>query len=198
VLYRVALALVRVPISIGFRPTVRGRENVPRDGGFVIAANHLSGFDSFALAVALAPRRLHFMAKNQLFARRFLGPLIRGLGGFPARGNGASTGVAAGARLARKGRGVVIFPTGARHRRDRGHRARGGAAHTALSGNVPLVPAAISGTDGWRRLQRWHVAVGPAVPLDDLDGPQAVADATRRLWTAIEDLCRELPQEVAA
>ena len=192
------MALLYLPVAIVFRPSVRGLENLPRGGGFVIAANHLSGFDSFALAVALAPRRLHFMAKNQLFARRFLGPVIRELGGFPARGSGASTGVAAAARLARKGRGVVIFPTGARHRGDRDHRARGGAAQTALSGDVPLVPAAISGTDGWRRLQRWHVAVGPAVPLDDLDGPQAVAEATRRLWAAIEELCRELPQEVAA
>ena len=200
-LYRVGVALLRLPISIAFRPTVRGLEHLPRQGGSVIAANHLSGFDTLALACPLAPRRLHFMAKNQLFARRFLGPLMRGLGAFPAHGDGPSGGVAAAAQLAREGRVVVIFPTGARRRPDRIHRARSGAAHVALSSGVPLIPAAISGTEGWRRLQRWHLALGPAVRIDDL-GEQAdtaaVSEATRRLWSAIEDLGRGLPRVIAA
>jgi len=141
VLYRVAVALLRLPVRLAFRPQVRGLEHLPPRGGFVVASNHLSGFDVLALAYALAPRVLRFMAKNQLFARRFLGPLIRRLGAFPAHGSE--------------------------------HRARGGTAYAALAGGVPLVPVALAGTDGWRRLRRWRIALGPTVRLDDLPGEVA-------------------------
>ena len=190
-LYRVAVTLMRPLVRIVFRPRVTGLEHVPSRGGFVVAANHLSGFDSFALAYAFAPRSLHFMAKSQLFARRFLGPLIRSLGAFPARGSGTEGGVAAAARVARTGEVVVIFPTGVRERLDRERRPRPGAAYTALSGDVPLVPAAIAGTGGWRRLRRWHVTFGAPIPLDDLrarEQTEAVPEATRRLWDAIQGL----------
>src|ERR671937_1880097 len=183
VLYRIGVALLRLPVRLTFRPTVRGLEHLPRQGGFVLAANHASGFDVLALAYPLASRRLYFMAKNQLFARPLLGRLVRRLGAFPARGNDPGAGVAAAARLAGEGEIVVIFPTGARRRADRTHRARSGAAQTALEGRVPLGPAALGGTDGWRRLQRWHIAFGPPVRLDDLGGPedrQARAQGTPR------------------
>ncbi len=194
VLNRVAVALMRLPVRIAFRPQVSGVEHLPPHGGFVVASNHLSGFDVLAIAYPLAPRVLRFMAKDELFARRFLGPLIRKLGAFPAHGSGAG----AAARLASEGNVVVIFPTGARRRSDRVHRPRGGAAHAALESGVPLVPAALAGTDSWRRLQRWQIALGPAVRLDDLEVTDGVAEATRRLWHAIESLSDDLPTRVAA
>jgi len=198
VLYRVAAALLRLPVRLAFRPQVSGVEHVPPRGGFVVAANHLSGFDVLAIAYPLSPRRLSFMAKNELFARRFLGPLIRRLGAFPAHGDGPGSGADAAARLAGGGNVVVVFPTGARRRPDRVHRARGGAAHAALVGRVPLVPAALAGTDGWRRLRRWRIAFGPPVRLDDLETQDAVDEATQRLWAAIVALGEGLPRKAAA
>ena len=51
-----------------FRLRAEGVENLPADGGFVLAANHLSNFDPFALGIPLWPRRyLRFMAKSELF-----------------------------------------------------------------------------------------------------------------------------------
>jgi 1-acyl-sn-glycerol-3-phosphate acyltransferase len=195
-LYRV-LAVPGGPLArLLFRPRVASRELVPV-GGFVLASNHLSGFDSLALAYALYPRALRSMAKVQLFERPLLGPLVRGLGAFPARGGRDADGaVATSARLAGAGHPVVVFPTGARRRRDREHRPRTGAARAALQGGVPLVPAAIRGTDGWRRLRRWHVAFGPAVRLDALPANEAHAarEATTRLSQAIAELEAALDQ----
>jgi 1-acyl-sn-glycerol-3-phosphate acyltransferase len=195
-LYRV-LAVAGKPLAwLLFRPRVDGREHIP-ETGFVLASNHLSGFDSLALGYALYPRALRSMAKVQLFERPLLGPLVRSLGAFPARaGRDPGGAVAMSARLASDGHPVVVFPTGARRRTDREHRPRSGAARAALQGGVPLVPAAIRGTDGWRRLRRWHVSFGAAVRLDSLPAHegQAAREATRRVWEAIAGLETALAQ----
>ena len=189
ILYRLATVLAWPLVRLLFRPEVTGLEHVPRSGGYVLAPNHLSGFDIFALAYSLLRRNLRNMAKNQLFRRTFVGPLVRSLGAFPARAEGdLHGGVEAAAAFARAGAVVVIFPTGARRRLDPGRRPRTGAARTALEARVPLVPAALRGTDGWRRLERWHIAFGPPIPLDDLaaeDPARAAREATRRLTDAI-------------
>jgi 1-acyl-sn-glycerol-3-phosphate acyltransferase len=175
---------------------VRGLEHIPRSGGYVVAPNHLSGFDAIAVAYSLYGRNLRNMAKNQLFRRTFLGPLVRSLGAFPAQAEAElSGGVELAAELARAGEVVVIFPTGARRRLDKEHRPRTGAARTALAAGVPLVPAALRGTDGWRRLGRWQIAFGQPVPLDDLraeDAARAAREATHRLSEAIGSLERAL------
>jgi 1-acyl-sn-glycerol-3-phosphate acyltransferase len=191
-LYRLVVLVNRPLIRILFRLRVRGVEYVPRSGGYVVAPNHLSGFDVWAIAYPLYRRDLRNMAKNQLFRRRFLGPIVRGLGGFPAHEEaGGAGGVEAAVALARAGKVVVIFPTGARRRLDRTGRPRTGAARTALEARVPLIPAALHGTDGWRRLERWEIAFGPAIPLDDLVGEEpsrAAREATNRLADTIASL----------
>ena len=190
-LYRVAVALLWPLTRIVFRPRLTGLEHLPEQRAFVVAANHLSGFDTFALGYALAPRVAHYMAKNQLLRRRFVGPFLRSLGAFPAHGSGSGAGVTAAAAFTGSGHVVVIFPMGVRQRLDREHRPHAGAAFTALLGEVPLVPAALAGTDGWRRLRPWRIAFGPSIPLDDLRGlerTEAARRATHRLWDAIREL----------
>ena len=189
--YRLVTVVARPALWLVFRPRARGLEHVPKKGGFVLAANHLSGWDIFAIGYLLAPRPIRNMGKSQLFVRPLLGPVVRSLGAFPAQdGEGLVGGVAAGTALARDGAAVVIFPEGARRRLGE-HRPRTGAARIALEAQVPLVPAAVRGTDAWRRRERWRVAIGPPVPLDDLTGddPGRVArTATERLWEAVTAL----------
>lgn len=192
------VSLVSLPlVRLLFRPRIRGVEHVP-SGGFVLSANHLSGFDIWALGYALPERWLRHMAKPQLFARPFVGRLVRMAGAFPA-GEGAAE---AAANLARAGHVVVVMPEGARRRPGRVHRPRTGAARAALGAGVPLVPSAIRGTDRARGRKRWEVAFGPAIATDDLgeDPHDATAVATERLWTAIRELEAGLgqPEERAA
>jgi 1-acyl-sn-glycerol-3-phosphate acyltransferase len=71
------------------------------------------------------------------------------------------------------------------------HRPRTGAARIALTAGVPLVPAAIKGTDRLSRLPKLEVAYGPPVPVDDLAGltaREASRAATERLMESIYDL----------
>jgi 1-acyl-sn-glycerol-3-phosphate acyltransferase len=198
ILYRLVGLFTRPVIATLFRPRMRGLEHLPDGRGFVLSANHLSGFDVWAVSYALYPRLPRNMAKNELFDRPLLGPIIRSLGAFPAHGHETGGGASGAAALAAAGNAVVIYPEGARRRPGREHWPRTGAARAALDAGVPLVPAAIRGTHGWRRLERWQVAIGAPIPLGDLgdeDARRAAREATVRLWAAIEELGCALDRE---
>jgi 1-acyl-sn-glycerol-3-phosphate acyltransferase len=187
---RATAFLTRALVWFVFRPIVVGREHLPL-GGCVVSANHLSGFDAAALTYALRPRHVRYMGKNGLFRRPLTRLAVRALGVFPARAEGPLRGgVELASELAEGGAAVAIFPEGAR-RRGVVRRPRHGAARVALASGVPLVPVALAGMDGWRRMAPWHVVVGEPVDLDDLRGQwdeASVRVATARLWQAILEL----------
>jgi 1-acyl-sn-glycerol-3-phosphate acyltransferase len=188
------VALLSWPLlHVVFRLRVRGREHLP-EGGFVLAANHNSNFDPWPLGIPLFPRRyLRFMAKSELFWTPFK-QFATAAGAFPVeRGRADAEAMETATRLCREGHIVVMFPEGTRRKKGlrKRHEARAhtGAARIALDAGVPLVPAAIVGTDRLVRLARLRVAYGAPVQLDDLDGREdATQAATERLMTAIAEL----------
>jgi len=141
-----------------YRLDARGLENLPK-GGFVLAANHTSNFDPWALGVPLYPRRwLRFMAKSELYWRP-LRYVLDAAGAFPVRrGERDVEAIAKAVELARAGEIVVMFPEGTRLkkglRKKWEARPHTGAARIALDAGVPLVPAAVDGTDRLARLGR--------------------------------------------
>jgi len=195
-LYAVIAALSWPILRLVFRLRARGREHLPAEGGFVLAANHWSNFDPWPLGLPLFPRRfLRFMAKSELFWPP-LGWIVRAGGGFRVRrGERDDEAVETAIRLCREGHVVVMFPEGTRRqkglRKTREARAHTGAARIALEADVPLVPAGIAGTDRLARLARLQVAYGTPVPLDDLrarEPREAAQEATDRLMAAIAEL----------
>ncbi len=199
-LYLLIGLVTYLPVRLLFRLRARGLEHVPRTRGAVLAANHLSNLDPWAIGLPLFPRRfLRFMAKSELFFLP-LGTIIRAAGAFPVhRGERDAEAIATAARLCRDGKIVAMFPEGTRRRKGLRKkwqpRAHTGAARIALEAGVPLVPAAISGTDRLARLGPLRVAYGPPVPLDDLrasDPREAAQEATDRLMAAIRELERTL------
>jgi 1-acyl-sn-glycerol-3-phosphate acyltransferase len=183
-------------LRILFRYRASGLNRVPPDGGYVLAANHLSNADPWPLGMALFPRRyLRFMAKSELFWTPFK-QFATAAGAFPVRrGQADAEAIDTAVRLAQEGHIVVMFPEGTRRkkglRKKYEAKAHTGAARIALEAGVPLVPAGIVGTDRLGRLARLRVTYGPPVPLDDLagrdDAPQV---ATERLMAAIGELER--------
>jgi 1-acyl-sn-glycerol-3-phosphate acyltransferase len=185
------------PIVRGlYRLRAEGVENVPPSGGLVIAANHTSNFDPWPLAMPLWPRRyLRFMAKSELFWWP-VGPVITAGGAFPVRrGERDVEAIRKAVSLVRDGHIVVMFPHGTRERKGlvKRHRPRAhtGAARIALDGVVPLLPAAISGTDRLARLGPLRVRYGKPIPVDDhreVEASAAAHEATERLMVEIERL----------
>lgn len=179
-----------------YRLQAKGVENLPEKGGFVLAANHNSNFDPWALGIPLWPKRqLFFMGKSELF-NPVLTPILRGAGAFPVRrGEGDVEAMETATRLAREGKIVAMFPEGTRKTKGLvkrvAHRPRTGSARIALAAGVPLVPAAVMGTDRLARLAKLKVAYGEPVPLDDLAGlspHDASQVATDRLMERIYEL----------
>jgi 1-acyl-sn-glycerol-3-phosphate acyltransferase len=182
--------VVSWPLTYGlFRLHAEGVENLPESGGFVLAANHTSNFDPWPLAMPLWPRRyLRFMAKSELYWWP-LGPIINAAGGFPVRrGERDVEAIRKAVELVRGGHVVAMFPHGTRQRKGLVKRyeprPHTGAARIAIEAGVPLVPAAITGTDRLSRLARLRVRYGMPLGIDSLDAK----DATDRLMTEIARL----------
>jgi len=199
--YHLVGLLTDVPIRRLFRFKSTGEENLPREGGFVLAANHHSNIDPWPLGLPLYPeRQLRFMAKAEMYRFPFK-PILEGAGAFPVhRGTGDEEAMRRAIELAKAGEVVAIFPEGTRRNKGvvKKHKARprSGAARVALAADVPLVPAAIGGTESLLRLGPLRVAYGPPIDLDDLkemDIRRASKIATERLMEAIRGLEKTLP-----
>ena len=178
-----------------YRLQARGADTLPA-GGFVLASNHVSNFDPWPLGMPLWPhRQLRFMAKAELFATP-LAPLLRVGGAFRVRrGEADLEAIDTAIELCRRGEIVAMFPEGTRQRKGLRKRfesrPRSGAARIALGASVPLVPAAIKGTDQLSRLAKVRVAYGQPVPTDDLrevELREAASEATTRLMRSIYEL----------
>jgi 1-acyl-sn-glycerol-3-phosphate acyltransferase len=190
------VAILSAPVFYGlYRLRARGKENLP-EGGFVLASNHVSSLDPWVLGIPLWPKRfLRFMAKSELYWWP-LKVVLNSAGAFPVRrGQRDAVAIETAVRLAREGNAVTMFPEGTR--RTKGlvkrfeSRPRSGAARIALEAGVPLVPAAVKGTDKLTRLGRLSVAYGAPVEIDDLRGgdvAEAAHEATERLMARIAEL----------
>jgi 1-acyl-sn-glycerol-3-phosphate acyltransferase len=191
------IALLSWPVLRGlYRLSSSGVGNLPASGGFVLASNHVSNFDPWPLGMPLWPHRfLRFMAKSELYWWPLV-YLLDAVGAFPVRrGQRDLEAIEKAVALARSGHVVAMFPEGTR--RAKGlvkrfeARPRSGAARIALEAGVPLVPAAIKGTDTLARLGKVSVAYGAPIELDDLRGgdpAESARIATERLMEKILEL----------
>jgi 1-acyl-sn-glycerol-3-phosphate acyltransferase len=146
--------LIGPVIKLIFRPTAEGAENVPEEGGAILASNHLSYSDWLFMPLVI-PRRVTFVAKAEYFTTPgvkgwFQRKFFSGAGQVPIDRSGASA--AEGALTAAKrilGQGDLfgIYPEGTRSHDGRLYRGKTGVARLALETGVPVIPVAVLGTD---------------------------------------------------
>lgn len=178
-----------------FRWKVSGVENIPA-GGVIIAANHLSLWDPPVIGTAI-PRRVHFMAKEELFANPVFGRIISNLGAFPVkRGAADRTAIRAALTILGQGSILVIFPEGTRSKNGQLGNPEPGLALLALKAGVPIVPAAITGTNNVLRngslLPKFQIAFGkPLVFSRDSGGKTDMEEISSQVMAEIQQL---LPQ----
>lgn len=130
-----------------------GAENMPQEGGVIVAANHMSNWDPPFLASFLQ-RPVSYMAKQELFEIPIFGTVIRWLFAFPVRRGAADrSAVKAAVKELRAGRCVGIFPEGTRSKDGEVHKFGAGVALLAAMSGAPVVPAAIMGTDKMKLLK---------------------------------------------
>jgi 1-acyl-sn-glycerol-3-phosphate acyltransferase len=170
---------------------VYGAERVPQTGGLVVAANHFSWIDPPALG-AVCPRTLHYMAKVEAHRVPGLGQLMRTFGAFPVRrGESDRDAVRTMREIVRDGGALGMFVEGTRQRSGVPGTALPGAAMVAITEGVPVVPAAIHGSQVWRvgNFAPVSVAWGEPMTFEGLPrGGRGYKEAT----LAIEGRIREI------
>ena len=137
-----------------FRPWVTGLENVPRTGPIIVVCNHLSFVDSIFLPLMI-DRQMAFLAKSDYFTGKGIkGWLVRffltSAGQLPidrTGGKASEASLNAGLQILAEGGVLAIYPEGTRSPDGRMYRGRTGVARMILEAHVPVIPAAVIGTE---------------------------------------------------
>lgn len=136
--------LVFFKTYLGFK--IVGRENVPKKGSFIFAANHQSYFDPILLGTSLY-RSLNYMAKEDLFRNIVGGWILRRVNSIPVRREeGDLSAIKEALKILNSGKPLVIFPEGSRSRDGRLQSPKRGIGFIAAKARVPIIPAYIEGS----------------------------------------------------
>ena len=125
-----------------------GVENIPQEGGAILAINHIGYLDFAIVGTAVLPknRYVRFMAKKEIFYNKLAGPLMRGMHHINVdRANGSASFVAA-LRALRKGEIIGIFPEGTISTSFEIKGLKSGAVRLAMAAGVPVIPTVIWGS----------------------------------------------------
>lgn len=190
-LYLLARLFMTPFFLLYFRLGRTGRDHGRVSGGLIVAANHRSFLDPFAIGAALPWRRpMNYVAKIELFERRWQGWLLSRLGAFPIRRGESDEQAMETARLAViRGGTVCIFPEGTRIRHGTLASPRRGVGRLALQTGAAVLPTAVFGSEhvrrGWRiRPRRVRVRLGRAMtfPTVEQPSPPLAESVTARIW----------------
>ena len=164
VLYHALRWFAIVVFAVIARVRLNGIENVPTEGPFIIAANHLSWTDIPLIPLNFT-RKVIYMAKEEYFSSK-LAWLVRFLGAFPVkRGEADRQALRAAEEQLKKGNILVIFPEGTRSRTRTIAKAHPGMGMIALRSGVPVVPVAISGSERILKSFRPRVTISYGEPM---------------------------------
>ena len=161
-----------------FRCRVCGTENIPAAGAVIIASNHIGNFDPPLIGCHL-PRRIYFMAKEELFRFPVFADVIRWLGAFPVkRGSADRQAVKRMLEILVAGQVLGVFPEGTRGKNGILGEPEPGMAIMAIKTGTTIVPVAVQGTDfrsgGW---PKFSVSFGKAIPVKRAKPDKEAVDA---------------------
>ena len=160
--YSFARAILIPIFLLLFNYRVTGRENVPKEGAYIVCSNHVNAIDPIFVGISLT-KRMYFMAKAELFKNKLLGTLIQGLGVFPVkRGEADIKSIKTSLKLLANGKVLALFPEGTRNKTSEVV-AEPGIAMLAIKSKVPVVPVAI--ISSYKFFRRTKVIIGKPIEL---------------------------------
>jgi 1-acyl-sn-glycerol-3-phosphate acyltransferase len=133
---------------LGLKFDFEGDENIPREGGAILAMNHVGYLDFALVGTAALPinRYVRFMAKKEIFDNKLAGPLMRGMHHINVDRNNGSASFVAALRALRRGEIVGIFPEGTISKSFEIKDLKSGAVRLAMGSNVPVIPTVVWGS----------------------------------------------------
>ncbi|MBI5755770.1 MAG: 1-acyl-sn-glycerol-3-phosphate acyltransferase [Nitrospirae bacterium] len=161
ILYTIAHVIIFILAKLLFSLKVTGQENIPENGGVIIASNHLSYMDIPIMACSIK-RPVNFIGKRELFSIPILGSLFRILGGIPIdREKIDRTALREIIKRLNAGSIIVIYPEGTRSLNGRLQPGKPGVGLFVRMSGKRVVPAAIQGTDKAMPAGSWLIRPAP-------------------------------------
>lgn len=188
-IYNICRGALRLIYKGLFRLEAVGLEHIPEEGGVLLCSNHISNLDPPTVGILLK-RKVHFMAKKELFDVPVLGGLIKQLGAFPVKRGGVSKeSIKTALNILRSGNVMGIFPEGRRSQGEEGGIGKRGAATFALRSDAAVIPVAIVGN--YKLFRKTRVIYGAPLDLSEFkEGgvADAAEQATERIMSRISEL----------
>lgn len=183
-LYSFSRMIVRAVYWLLYRLEARGVPNIPADGPVILCSNHKSMLDPFTMG-AWVPRKVHYMAKAELFRIPVVSTVIRAWGAFPVkRGAVSKDAIRTAIELLKQGKVMGIFPEGTRN--ETLGAAKRGAVTIAIRSGATVIPVALVGN---YKLFRKMIAVYGApvdmTPFAEAGTTEAMEEATNLIMSKI-------------
>lgn len=177
-MYDILKIIIGLTFKLLFKLKVMGHENIPRNGGAIIACNHISLLDPPVVGVSM-DRYINFMAKDELFHYPVFSWVITKLKAFPVRrGMADRVAIRRAMALLESGQIVGLFPEGTRSKTGALGKPEPGLAMIAVKTGVPIIPTAIIGTASFSRtmLPRFKVKFGKPILINQGKGDRETMD----------------------
>lgn len=197
--YWAARAITWTLATVLWRIDIKGRENIPKTGAFLLSANHRSNVDG-PLTCILTRRRMRYLAKEGMFKIETLGKLYKSMGAIPVnRGAPDRASLHACMEVLKGGRGLVLFPEGTRQTGDVITELHEGAAYLALRTGAPIVPVGFGNSVNAHKKGAWHLSfakvtciIGEPLYFERSDSARVtrvqISEATEKLRERLQEL----------
>ena len=194
--HAIARAVAFFLFKIFYRPKILGKENLPKDGGFILVSNHLGKVDVFAIA-SLFKRKIYFMAKKEWFNKKSKAKLFKWMGAIPVdRDNVDINSIKTCFATLKNGNALVIFPEGTRNRDCEVPLLpiKGGASLIAFKSKVKIVPVFMH--KKYKMFKRNYICVGEPYDYSNYQGQKLTPELSDALSQEMADKLLECKEKV--
>lgn len=202
--YKFSKCVCNLFCTLSFNIKIYGKENLPKNGGFILASNHVTDFDPVFMAIKIK-RQLNFMAKAELFKNKIVSFVIKNLGAFPVqRGTGDTSAIDRAIETVKRGDVFAIFPEGTRSKDGELKRFKSGAIVVASQTTADVVPTCIYIKDIclFKKLKfrsKVIIRYGKVIKNEDLkidmNNPSTIKKASNIVRDAVNNLLEESKNE---
>ncbi len=194
-LYLLARCLLQPVFLVYFMLSRQGRKNSRIKGATIVSANHRSFLDPFVIGTCLPwGKPMNYVAKVELFEKRWQGFILCRVGAFPIRrGEADEMAIETAETVLARGGTICIFPEGTRIRKGSLGIPKRGVGRLALRSGAKVLPVAVSGSENVRRGLRIRprkvkIRIGRPMsfPRAENPSPALAASVTSRIWPNVE------------